>query len=62
MSSEESQTILGSSTLNELLLGWLSFKKNRIKIQSYEKYEQLIKLHLSESIGRLPVSDLNTKD
>ena len=45
---------------NDITILWLKSKKN-IKVQSYQKYENIINNYIKDSIGNIPINTL-TKD
>lgn len=46
-------------TLSELTQEWLSVNKNRLKLSTYQKYQSFYEVHISKSIGKMPVMYLN---
>lgn len=46
---------------DEILKQWLNSKKN-IKIQTYQKYENLIRLNLNNNLGKITISEIKQLD
>lgn len=48
-------------TINEIIDEWLYECKNQLKISSYQKYRTIIINHISEKIGKLPLSCVTSR-
>lgn len=44
-----------AETVSELMNEWLDSSKSRLKISSYRKYQTIVKNHISEQLGKLPL-------
>ncbi len=44
-----------AETVGELMNEWLDSSKSRLKISSYQKYQTIVKNHISEQLGKLPL-------
>lgn len=59
LQSNEIVKTVNNFTLNNLLFEWLEFNRNRIKQSSYQKYEGIIRNHIRNTIGEMPVIDIS---
>lgn len=48
-------------SFNKMLDIWLNNKKDTIKIQSYQKYERLIEIHIRKSLGNINIKKISNK-
>lgn len=44
-----------SMTIDELMLEWLESVREQLKISSYQKYQAIVKNHISDKLGGLPL-------
>ena len=44
-----------AETVGELMSEWLDSSQNRLKISSYRKYQTIVRNHISERLGKLPL-------
>lgn len=44
-----------SITIDELMSEWLESSKDQLKISSYQKYQTIVRNHISDKLGRLPL-------
>lgn len=49
--------------VKNLLLTWLNdYEKERVKPRTYTRYKSIIELHLSSTLGEVPLKDLKRRD
>lgn len=50
-----------TETVGELMTEWLDKSKSRLKISSYRKYQTIVRNHISELLGNLPLKCVTTQ-
>lgn len=50
-----------TETVGELMTEWLDKSKSRLKISSYRKYQTIVRNHILEQLGKLPLKCISTQ-